>query len=841
VPKNGRKRGRVLSGAAALTLGVTGIGLGTAASAFAAPPAPTFSTAPYVIGTATSSVTAVTASVGNGVASSGGTTRNGLYSIGFTTPTQINPGDVITITDSDGNAIVSAATSIALVYQSGGATQLAQITTHSGTQFTVPAGNTIPAGAAVTIDFTAANPAAGTYSFTVSTPYNSAATSPGVTISATAPGFTATASSAALGAVTQYTFDNIGPLSAAANTVTITATDANVVFPQTGYTVTAVTSAGVSSSVSVSAVSVGSSPGSVTLTLGTVLPAGDTINVTAPSVKNPTAGTVTTETFTATVPSQTFTNTSTVNYGSAVTNVTASPSPASAGSSGTYTLSFTPSTSYSSTGTGGVASDTINITLPAGATAASGGTALITDPTDNTQDVVTYTAPASGSNVITLNLTNVKLTAGHAVTVLITGITNPTTIGATTLGVSTGPDTLAVNSGSFTITPAASSAVTVTVTPNTPGYTATYTINGFTASAQNLGSGSATTAGTLTLEAPAGTIFPAVASDYTLTDVTTPAGSGTVTVTPVPTNSTTSGTDSYVTITAPDAFIASGDKLSLTVTDVGNPGPGTYNMALAGSVAPTTVATNVFPHADLTFPNGSFVQYGGTVYVYVGGHPFGIPTQGVLAQLEQRYHNGTVIVEAASAVVPTTATRVGTLIQPMNGNGSTIYVVGTDGTLHGFGTPTQLLSNGYDPMAVLPVPNTLGITNGANVGTSTTAYTAFATTSDGALINSSGTFYELVGGKAFGIPTPASLAAIQAVDPATPLTGVVTSSLTGAVPANGTMIQPVGSAGIWVVFNGVLFPFKTPAQLIADGYAGGNTFMVPNTGGLTANTSYTGS
>ncbi len=122
------------------------------------------------------------------------------------------------------------------------------------------------------------------------------------------------------------------------------------------------------------------------------------------------------------------------------------------------------------------------------------------------------------------------------------------------------------------------------------------------------------------------------------------------------------------------------------------------------------------------------------------------------------------------ALVPSTAPLLGTTIIVYNN--PTIYVVGTSG-LNGFATPAQFLGDGYDPADVITVPNFGGLTVGATVGSIGTADNAVGTAANGAIIDSSGTFYVLAGGHAFGIPTLASLAAVQAGDQSTPLVGAV--------------------------------------------------------------------
>jgi hypothetical protein len=78
------------------------------------------------------------------------------------------------------------------------------------------------------------------------------------------------------------------------------------------------------------------------------------------------------------------------------------------------------------------------------------------------------------------------------------------------------------------------SSVSVTVSPSTAGSSATYTIKFTATSALSAGSG------TVTFDAhtgAVGTVFPATASDYVITDSTHSSGSGTVTATPTLSNS----------------------------------------------------------------------------------------------------------------------------------------------------------------------------------------------------------------------------------------------------------------------------------------------------------------
>ena len=189
---------------------------------------------------------------------------------------------------------------------------------------------------------------------------------------------------------------------------------------------------------------------------------------------------------------------------------------------------------------------------------------------------------------------------------------------------------------------------------------------------------------------------------------------------------------------------------------------------------------------------------------------------------------------ASARIEPTTAALPGTLVIVYNN--PTIYVVGTDGVLHGFATPAQFLGDGYDPADVITVPNYGHLTVGATAGSlgpagnalATAANgavslgpvvaNALATAANGALVNSSGTFYVLAGGRAFGIANEVVLRAIEAADTARPIAGTVGPALTGATISNGTLLTVSGE--VYVSYGGGLYPFKSPAQLKADGYGG---------------------
>jgi hypothetical protein len=173
-------------------------------------------------------------------------------------------------------------------------------------------------------------------------------------------------------------------------------------------------------------------------------------------------------------------------------------------------------------------------------------------------------------------------------------------------------------------------------------------------------------------------------------------------------------------------------------------------------------------------------------------------------------------------------------------NNPTIYVVGTDGQLHGFATPSQFLGDGFDPAAVILVDSITGLTVGATAGSVGAGANAVATSANGAIADSSGTFYVFAGGRAFGFPGPKSLLAVEAEDAATPLTAAVSAAQTGATIRQGTVVT-INSAVYVANANNNLLPFKSMNQLAKDGYGGTPSILLPGVGGLGVVTGYVGS
>jgi hypothetical protein len=372
----------------------------------------------------------------------------------------------------------------------------------------------------------------------------------------------------------------------------------------------------------------------------------------------------------------------------------------------------------------------------------------------------------------------------------------------------------------YTIGASSGSGVTVVASPAAPAAQATYTISNLHASAALIGGSSM-----ITVSAPGGTVFPNNATYYIVQDSTTSTGTGTV-------SAVHGGGTNVVSMTVP-ATVHGGDTLSITIEDAFNPGvAGSYSISVAGNVTGSTSGL-VFPGAAVAYPDAALLSFSGTLYVFAGGHGFGVPSPVAAEGVEAVDH---AVVSVSVGTVPATTAVPGTLIVVYDN--PTVYAVGTDGELHGFATPTQFLGDGYDPADVITVPNLGRITVGATAGVEGAAVNALTTTSNGALIDSSGTYFVLAGGRAFGIPNPAALKSVEVADIARPLSGAV-GSLRGATIADGTLLTVGGT--VYVSYGASLYPFKSTAQLVTDGYGGTPSIVVPGTGGLSVVSFYSGS
>jgi hypothetical protein len=258
-----------------------------------------------------------------------------------------------------------------------------------------------------------------------------------------------------------------------------------------------------------------------------------------------------------------------------------------AGAKGAYVVTFKTSTA----GTGDVFMDE-----PAGPTQFN--TVSAAEVVDNTQGWTSFTGVTIlGGGVVEVPLGG-STNAGDVVTVTLSNVTNPPAGVVSDFTVWTTNDPVAAKATAFTIGANASPGVTVTVTPSNAGAEATYAVsNLYASSALSAGSG------TIQITAPAGTVFPNDPADYTVVDNTSNTAA-------TVTGSLTGGATNSVTVTVP-VNIASGDRLTISIADVINPGTAssTDSLSLVGNVtgpapAPTTTTTTA-PTTTTTVPKPS--------------------------------------------------------------------------------------------------------------------------------------------------------------------------------------------------------------------------------------------
>jgi hypothetical protein len=835
------RRAKLVCGALAVTLGSFGtLTAVTALPAFAA----SVTSSNFTIGSPTGGVNAVSVSP---VSTVQGATVN--FTVSFSATAALASAGSVTVTPSV--ALGSAPTNGSLVDLTSSACLQSGFNGGSSTAtsvtFILSSSCSIASGDKVQASFTAAAPGStvASYSFGVSTSANSTVVSSNtITNTSTPPVLSASGTGSGanvLYTITQFGAANGGLTAATAAlvltatcTLTCTATPPTIAWANTGpggYSVTYTPTNGTATAATISSATVsgasncapsGAPPvltgcNVVTLALSTSIPAGATVTITGAGTNPPgsSSTTVTVAPFASVGGASTGTPevTNSVIFGSSVTNVTLAASPSVATAPATYTVTFRAKSAVAAGGT---------ITLAQPNTGFSGVTGwLVTDITSNWH-IVGNTAGGTGS--ITLTMTGQAIAAGDSLTVTVAGVTNPTSGTYSNFTVATSVDTVPAAAPPFTIGPSGAAGVIVTPNPATVGAISTYTVT-------NLFATATFTAGSSTIGIVANTTttrLPNNQANYTITDITTPSGSGTA--------SAISGfTGNAITITVPNT-INSGDQLVLTISSVINPGTASNanTMTFTGNLTgPSAVAP--FPLASSTFPNGALINFSGAIYVFAGGKPFGIPTQAVLTKIRSVNH-AAVLSSASGSTLPVVATpRSGTLVttQTVNGN-PTIYVVGTDGQLHGFSTPQQLKSTGYDARLNVTLSSLGGLTVGSTVGVAGAAANAFSTSADGALVNSSGTVFTFAGGRAFGIPTPASLTRIRKTNSAAELTGTITSTQTGATVASGVLLSVISTttAVVYVSYVGNIFPFRTPTQLKNTGYGGTAAVAVPNTGGI---------
>lgn len=309
------------------------------------------------------------------------------------------------------------------------------------------------------------------------------------------------------------------------------------------------------------------------------------ITVVANSVTNPsvasTGNTLAVSTSADTAPAATNTYSITPALTS-VREATATVSPDVSGKPATYTAGFTTSS------TGALAAgETITLAAPS-------GTVFPASSSGVTVDGVTASAVTLGNNAATLNVTVPgALGANEAVVVAAAGVINPAASpsGGDTIALSTTADSAPAATSAYTVSPAATPETNVSnvaerLSTSLDGAAAGSYTTAFTTSSTGALTGGVPglTGATITLAAPAGTTFPATASDYTIN------GSA-------PANATLSNSKATVSLAlAPGDSIGDSSPVTVVANQVTNPQTiGEDTLAVSTSADTDPVASTLYP------------------------------------------------------------------------------------------------------------------------------------------------------------------------------------------------------------------------------------------------------
>jgi hypothetical protein len=788
-----------MAGATALTVGGLGAVLATGGTAFASTPS-SF----YTIGYSVSGVTfASTSSVG-------GATAN--YTLGFVMPSNVDTtSTTLTLSGLPNSSASSSLPSTAIVTDTtANTTQVltfdssnGEITLDgavAGDNYTVVLDGAINANVTTSTSYSPAievgSNDVGTASAFTLTPASTAA-------NATASASTNTASASAVDTFSGFVPTYGSSTTTSSDTLWLDLSGKNQQYPtaSSDYAVQ-VTSNGTTTSDSVSsvaAIAANSTSGyNIAITLGSAIPAKATVSVTIDGALN-----------SGSTPTTTYVSMSDSTDGGTAPTTTPSTTPSADAASFLGAVGLTSTLAVNPVGAGDTATWSTSFTVPSGYTYSTTSAEIAPTLTGGTLpnttewavfDATNAAGDSSGTGAVSLNS---NVSAGDSITIDYYGVTNGSS--SASAAFTLGGSAYSFTTNSVSLTSAPTSPVNVTLSDATPGAAANYTISGLAApSGGILATTSSSTGGSIVLSFPEGTVLPGATADYTLKDLTTPSSSGVYGVTV----GTSSHSRPEVTIKTTNT-IAAGDDLQVTITGVLNPTSASNvdSVNYTGVVAAAQQVMTV-PSVAMTYPNGALIQSGGQIDVVAGGYAFGIPTPAVLNKIMMMDHSS-----VQSGTFPTaTMPAPGTLINPVGTSG--YWVVGTNGDIYQFSSMSQFMKDGYVASQVIPVPNAGGLTAGAGAPP-----TAAATMSNGALVQFGSTIYEYAGGVPTGIATPAQLASIQKMTGAMVVMGSGSTPAAATTSANGTLVQPLGTAGIWVSDGGTLYQFMTASQFTSDGYS----------------------
>lgn len=652
-------------------------------------------------------------------------------------------------------------------------------------------------------------------------------------------------------------------LAAGANSITLTFSDAQT------STVTGTlldSSTGTSQAVSVTGAAAGAS---TQITLNSAVTAGHAVQLTIPGVTQGSATDISNNVAitNATVTVQTTLDSSpvksaeyTLAAAAAAAKPTATASPATQGSTATWTLgSFGV---YNSSATALPGGSVFTLTIPgASVPTLPLSDYTITDTpssgTATTQTPSSVTANGSGSVTITTATgTAGDLTVGDTITLTVAGVTNPTAASVTpTLAVTTpssgwtivDPGTSTTDTfPAVTISGSTTSVTSASISPS-PAYASLSTgSNTSTYTAQFTSTTALATTDKVTVQlAPGTTINAASATNpVIITDLTSGATAAVTSTTPSASSSPSSVTTNTVQV-ATGISVAKGDVVSVQIFGVTNP---TTTGTLTGQVFTTQDSVPVSASYSLVLPSttsgkitvslsstlaggsatytitnlnagSSALAAGSSIYI---GTPTSSTTQWPTVPGNYMI---TDLTNSASSAAAATVTTVST--SPFFG-----VVLTTTNAINANDNLTITISGVINPTGGSYTLNFSPLISTTVSVAPPTAPNAAATAANGSLVNVGGTIYVYAGGVAFGIPTPADYTAI-ATSLGNPTVVSATSVTTSGTVRNGTLLQVVGSPEIGVVSGGAYYPFATAQQFTSEGYSWGKVIEVPSLGSVT--------
>jgi hypothetical protein len=337
---------------------------------------------------------------------------------------------------------------------------------------------------------------------------------------------------------------------------------------------------------------------------GYSVPAGDALTVTLNGVTNPTTpgpATVSVSTSSDTTPATASISIATT---TSVTSLSATPSSSAAGALSTWTIGFTTSSSGALEGSAG---STITVTLPTGTILGSFTGGTVTDVT--TGQIVNYPyyyyydcTVVSGTTVSCPIYYYETVNAGDVVSVVLYGVTNPTTTGPATVSVSTSSDTLAASTSTSITTDRSVTSLSATPSSSAAGALSTWTADFTTSSSGDL-EGAAGSSISVTL--PTGTTLGSFAGG-TVFDTTADRTVGS--------NCSVASGTTVICLIYNGYSVPAGDAVAVTLNGVTNPtatGPATVSVSTTSdtrSASASTTITTAQPVASPTVkPSSSAV------------------------------------------------------------------------------------------------------------------------------------------------------------------------------------------------------------------------------------------